>query len=98
MLLSWGFEHVTPDLLEEFKFSESSTTTRTEMSSNLGLLATSAGPASSGAPPPVSLPFVFSPSGLEISPQWRNFPFFNDVPVKDVHDLDSSPDIFKVCL
>ena len=42
--------------------------------------------------------FVSSTFGLEISRQWRNFPFFNDVPVKDVHDLDSSPEIFKVCL
>ena len=68
------------------------------MTSNLGLLASSTGPASSGAPPPVSLPFFLLKFGLELSPQWRNFPFFNDVPVKDVHDLDSSPDIFKVCL
>lgn len=68
------------------------------MSANLGLLATSTGPASSGAPTPVSLPFVFSKFGLEMFPQWRHFPFFTDAQVKDVHDLDSSPDIFKVCL
>ena len=70
------------------------------MSTNLGLLASSTGPASSGAPSPVSLntSFLISTYGFDISLQWRHFPFFNDVPVKDVNDLDSSPDIFKVCL
>ena len=29
--------------------------------------------------------------------QWRQFTFFDAVPVKDIHDLDSTPDIFKVC-
>ena len=28
--------------------------------------------------------------------QWRQFTFFDAVPVKDIHDLDSTPDIFKV--
>ncbi|KDQ61289.1 hypothetical protein JAAARDRAFT_55962 [Jaapia argillacea MUCL 33604] len=29
------------------------------------------------------------------APAWRQFPFFDVVPVKDVHDLASSPEIFK---
>ncbi|GLB34509.1 putative zinc-finger [Lyophyllum shimeji] len=29
------------------------------------------------------------------APAWRHYPFFDVVPVKDVHDLDSAPDIFK---
>ncbi|KAJ6519433.1 hypothetical protein C8R45DRAFT_951467 [Mycena sanguinolenta] len=29
------------------------------------------------------------------APAWRNFPFFDVVPVKDAHDLDASPEIFK---
>ncbi|KAJ7102330.1 hypothetical protein B0H15DRAFT_325906 [Mycena belliarum] len=29
------------------------------------------------------------------APTWRNFPFFDVVPVKDVHDLDAPPEIFK---
>ncbi|KAF9447421.1 hypothetical protein P691DRAFT_760788 [Macrolepiota fuliginosa MF-IS2] len=29
------------------------------------------------------------------APAWRQFPFFDVIPVKDVHDLDSPPDIFK---
>jgi vacuolar protein sorting-associated protein 11 len=28
--------------------------------------------------------------------QWRQFSFFTIAPVKDAHDLASSPDIFKV--
>ncbi|KAF8902733.1 hypothetical protein CPB84DRAFT_1846103 [Gymnopilus junonius] len=28
-------------------------------------------------------------------PPWRQFPFFDALPVKDVHDLSSTPDIFK---
>ena len=28
--------------------------------------------------------------------QWRQYPFFDVVPVKDAHDLQSTPDIFKV--
>ncbi|KAF8967280.1 hypothetical protein BDZ97DRAFT_1697796 [Flammula alnicola] len=31
-------------------------------------------------------------------PVWRQFTFFDAVPVKDVHDLDSTPDIFKATL
>ncbi|KAJ7456594.1 hypothetical protein FB451DRAFT_1143264 [Mycena latifolia] len=30
------------------------------------------------------------------APVWRNFPFFDVVPVKDVHDLDAPPEIFKI--
>ncbi|KAJ7630509.1 hypothetical protein FB45DRAFT_1150875 [Roridomyces roridus] len=29
------------------------------------------------------------------APAWRNFPFFDAVPVKDAHDLDASPELFK---
>ncbi|KAJ7919036.1 hypothetical protein B0H13DRAFT_2230943 [Mycena leptocephala] len=29
------------------------------------------------------------------APAWRNFPFFDVVPVKDAHDLDAPPEIFK---
>ncbi|KAJ7071470.1 hypothetical protein C8F01DRAFT_1110662 [Mycena amicta] len=29
------------------------------------------------------------------APAWRNFPFFDVVPVKDAHDLNASPEIFK---
>ncbi|KAJ6574697.1 hypothetical protein B0H19DRAFT_1125330 [Mycena capillaripes] len=29
------------------------------------------------------------------APAWRNFPFFEVVPVKDAHDLNASPEIFK---
>ncbi|KAK7036583.1 Vacuolar protein sorting-associated protein 11 [Paramarasmius palmivorus] len=29
------------------------------------------------------------------APQWRQYPFFDKVTVKDVHDLASTPDIFK---
>ncbi|TFK46662.1 hypothetical protein OE88DRAFT_880671 [Heliocybe sulcata] len=29
------------------------------------------------------------------APSWRQFPFFDAVPVKDVHDLASPPEIFK---
>ncbi|KAJ6501655.1 hypothetical protein C8R47DRAFT_1253435 [Mycena vitilis] len=29
------------------------------------------------------------------APAWRNFPFFDAVPVKDAHDLDAPPEIFK---
>ncbi|KAJ7462780.1 hypothetical protein B0H11DRAFT_1815908 [Mycena galericulata] len=29
------------------------------------------------------------------APAWRNFPFFDVVPVKDLHDLDAPPEIFK---
>lgn len=32
------------------------------------------------------------------APAWRQFPFFDVVPIKDVHDLDSPPDIFKAAL
>jgi hypothetical protein len=38
------------------------------------------------------IPFV----ELNVGQQWRQFPFFDVVPVKDPHDLDSSPYIFKV--
>ncbi|KAJ7770859.1 hypothetical protein DFH07DRAFT_1057931 [Mycena maculata] len=34
-------------------------------------------------------------SSLPTAPAWRNFPFFDVVPVKDLHDLDASPEIFK---
>ncbi|KAJ6604245.1 hypothetical protein DFH09DRAFT_1122065 [Mycena vulgaris] len=30
------------------------------------------------------------------APAWRNFPFFDEGPVKDVHDLDAPPEIFKI--
>ena len=30
--------------------------------------------------------------------QWRQFTFFDVVPVKDIHDLGSSPEVFKVSL
>ncbi|KIY49906.1 hypothetical protein FISHEDRAFT_72138 [Fistulina hepatica ATCC 64428] len=39
-----------------------------------------------------SLPSGTAPSA---PPTWRQFPFFESIPVKDVHDLDSPPDIFK---
>ncbi|KAJ7814129.1 hypothetical protein B0H14DRAFT_2850933 [Mycena olivaceomarginata] len=29
------------------------------------------------------------------APAWRNFPFFDVVPVKDAHDLNAPPEIFK---
>ncbi|KAJ7785937.1 hypothetical protein B0H16DRAFT_1681201 [Mycena metata] len=29
------------------------------------------------------------------APAWRNFPFFDEVPVKDAHDLNAPPEIFK---
>ncbi|KAJ7169515.1 hypothetical protein C8R46DRAFT_1089039 [Mycena filopes] len=29
------------------------------------------------------------------APAWRNFPFFEEVPVKDAHDLSATPEIFK---
>ncbi|KAJ7693653.1 hypothetical protein B0H17DRAFT_1059396 [Mycena rosella] len=32
----------------------------------------------------------------QTAPAWRNFPFFDVVPVKDVHDLDAPPEIFKI--
>ncbi|KAJ7081971.1 hypothetical protein C8R43DRAFT_338381 [Mycena crocata] len=34
-------------------------------------------------------------SSLPTAPAWRNFPFFDAAPVKDVHDLDAPPEIFK---
>ncbi|KAM6500061.1 vacuolar membrane protein [Amanita muscaria] len=40
------------------------------------------------------------PSGnnSSVAPAWRQFMFFDVVPVKDVHDLESPPDIFKAAL
>ncbi|KAF7340010.1 E3 ubiquitin-protein ligase PEP5 [Mycena venus] len=29
------------------------------------------------------------------APVWRQFPFFNEVPTRDAHDLNASPEIFK---
>ncbi|KAF7306576.1 E3 ubiquitin-protein ligase PEP5 [Mycena indigotica] len=29
------------------------------------------------------------------APAWRNFTFFDEVPIKDAHDLNASPEIFK---
>ncbi|KAG5725103.1 Vacuolar protein sorting-associated protein 11 like protein [Termitomyces sp. T112] len=34
-------------------------------------------------------------AGAGSAPAWRHYPFFDLVPVKDVHDLSSAPDIFK---
>nr|GAT43681.1 predicted protein [Mycena chlorophos] len=34
-------------------------------------------------------------SALPSAPAWRNFAFFDVVPVKDAHDLNASPEIFK---
>ncbi|CAA7271044.1 unnamed protein product [Cyclocybe aegerita] len=52
------------------------------MSSNLGVLAANAASsAEAGA------------SGAP--PPWRQFTFFDAVTVKDIHDLDSTPDVFK---
>ncbi|KAF9460675.1 hypothetical protein BDZ94DRAFT_1265603 [Collybia nuda] len=34
-------------------------------------------------------------AGAVAAPAWRQYSFFDVVPVKDVHDLDSPPDIFK---
>ncbi|KAG6901941.1 hypothetical protein C0995_006463 [Termitomyces sp. Mi166 len=34
-------------------------------------------------------------AGVGSAPAWRHYPFFDVVPVKDVHDLSSAPDIFK---
>ncbi|KAF5383483.1 hypothetical protein D9757_006137 [Collybiopsis confluens] len=31
------------------------------------------------------------------APGWRQFPFFDPVPVKDIHDQHSVPEIFKAC-
>ncbi|KAG6844504.1 hypothetical protein H0H87_006329 [Tephrocybe sp. NHM501043] len=35
-------------------------------------------------------------AGAGSASAWRHYPFFDVVPVKDVHDLSSAPDIFKV--
>ncbi|KAG6841392.1 hypothetical protein C0991_011556 [Blastosporella zonata] len=35
-------------------------------------------------------------AGAGSAPAWRHYPFFDVAPVKDVHDLSSAPDIFKV--
>ncbi|KAF8638921.1 hypothetical protein AX17_001834, partial [Amanita inopinata Kibby_2008] len=35
---------------------------------------------------------------MSAAPAWRQFTFFDVIPVKDVHDLDSPPDIFKAAL
>ncbi|KAF8633473.1 hypothetical protein AX15_001433 [Amanita polypyramis BW_CC] len=35
---------------------------------------------------------------MAAAPAWRQFTFFDVAPVKDVHDLDSPPDIFKAAL
>ncbi|KAF8163747.1 hypothetical protein B0H34DRAFT_795410 [Crassisporium funariophilum] len=51
------------------------------MASNLGILTANA-TNSTGA-------------SASAPPAWRQFTFFDAVPVKDVHDLDSPPDIFK---
>ncbi|RDB23063.1 Vacuolar protein sorting-associated protein 11 [Hypsizygus marmoreus] len=37
-------------------------------------------------------------AGAGSAPAWRHYPFFDVVPVKDVHDLNSSPDIFRATL
>ncbi|KAL0580217.1 Vacuolar protein sorting-associated protein 11 [Marasmius crinis-equi] len=37
---------------------------------------------------------VTAASGLS-APAWRQYPFFDPVPVKDIHDLGSTPSIFK---
>ncbi|KAG6900207.1 hypothetical protein C0993_001472 [Termitomyces sp. T159_Od127] len=34
-------------------------------------------------------------AGAGAAPAWRHYPFFDVVPVKDVHDLSCAPDIFK---
>ncbi|PPQ83311.1 hypothetical protein CVT25_004051 [Psilocybe cyanescens] len=52
------------------------------MSSSLGLLAEKAAKLA-GTPTTTA------------APAWRQFPFFDAAPVKDVHDLSSTPDIFK---
>ncbi|KAG6889861.1 hypothetical protein C0992_003757 [Termitomyces sp. T32_za158] len=37
-------------------------------------------------------------AGAGAAPAWRHYPFFDVVPVKDMHDLSSAPDIFKATL
>ncbi|KAF8065348.1 hypothetical protein FPV67DRAFT_1608557 [Lyophyllum atratum] len=34
-------------------------------------------------------------AGTVTAAAWRHYPFFDVVPVKDIHDLETSPDIFK---
>ncbi|KDR73804.1 hypothetical protein GALMADRAFT_251620 [Galerina marginata CBS 339.88] len=52
------------------------------MSSSLGLLA-------------AKTANLTGTSATAAPPAWRQFPFFDAAPVKDVHDLSSTPDIFK---
>ncbi|TBU46903.1 hypothetical protein BD309DRAFT_953173 [Dichomitus squalens] len=35
------------------------------------------------------------PTGSAAAPAWRQFPFFDQVPVKDIHDLGSAPEVFQ---
>jgi hypothetical protein len=48
------------------------------------------------AAPAVSVHYITKASELIL--QWRQFTFFDVAPVKDVHDLESPPDIFKAAL
>ncbi|KAM5536515.1 hypothetical protein V8D89_009792 [Ganoderma adspersum] len=34
-------------------------------------------------------------AGSAAAPAWRQFPFFDEVPVKDIHDLGSAPEVFQ---
>ncbi|KAI0636391.1 hypothetical protein C8Q77DRAFT_1092491 [Trametes polyzona] len=35
------------------------------------------------------------PGAANAAPAWRQFPFFDVIPVKDIHDLGSSPEVFQ---
>jgi hypothetical protein len=59
---------------------------------------TSAPVAAAAAAPAVSNNHIYLMLIDEPVLQWRHFTFFDLVPVKDIHDLASPPEIFKVRL